>query len=268
MSFDNDVAGSDAAERAIDLAEANDFTVKVAVFADFKDAADAAQADPENVRKAIVAAVPAPLFYFEKYLPKDPTAIKNREGLRRLRIILAKLKNIASPVERGSWFKELSARTGIAEKTLEEESEKANTVGIPFSVPKEEEVQKREVPRQELIVEALFAAALPKNDFAMLDDCVAFLNPLQKEILRILKSGKTKSEDPSLDETIGLIVLRASGDVQREEVDALKTELTKEYYKERRKILAKAVANAEARGNEAELHAALEELTRLPDAEK
>ncbi len=268
LSFDNDVAGSDAAERAIDLAEASDFTVKVAVFADFKDAADAAQADPQNVRKAITAAVPAPLFYFEKYLPKDPTAIKNREGLRRLRVILAKLKNIASPVERGSWFKELSARTGIAEKTLEEESEKANAVGIPFSIPKEEEAQKREVPRQELLVEALFAAALPKSDFAALDDCVPFLNPTQKEILRILKSGKTKSEDPSLDETVGLIVLRASGEVPQEEVDALKAELAKEYYKERRKVITKAVKNAEAKGNETEVHAALEELARLPDTEK
>ena len=33
VSFDNDAAGSDAAERAIDLAEADDFSVKVATFA-------------------------------------------------------------------------------------------------------------------------------------------------------------------------------------------------------------------------------------------
>ena len=46
VSFDNDAAGSDAAERAIDLAEANDFSVKVAMFQGFKDAAEAAQADP------------------------------------------------------------------------------------------------------------------------------------------------------------------------------------------------------------------------------
>jgi len=36
LSFDNDVAGSDAAERAIDLAEANDFSVKIAVFQRFQ----------------------------------------------------------------------------------------------------------------------------------------------------------------------------------------------------------------------------------------
>ena len=267
LSFDNDVAGSDAAERAIDLAEANDFTVKVAVFKDFKDAADAAQADPQNVRRAIAAAVPAPIFYFEKYLPKDPVAQKGREGLHRLRIVLGKLKAIASPVERGSWFKELSGRTGIPERTLEEEAEKTNMAGIPFSGPKKEETPKREMSRQELITEELFAAVLAKSDFAALDDCINFLNPTQKEILRILKAGKTKSEDPSLDETIGLIVLRAAGEIPHEEISALKAELAKEYYKERRQILTQAVKNANARGNEAEANAALEELDNLSAAQ-
>ncbi len=264
VSFDNDVAGSDAAERAIDLAEANDFAVKVAIMKDFKDAADAVQADPLNVQKAVSGAVAAPIFYFDKYLPEDPEKLKTREGLWQLRAVLGKLKNIASPVERGFWLKDLSVRSGIAEKTLEEEMARANAAGIPAAAPKEEMAPKREVGRAELIVEALLAAALAKNDFAIFDDCATFLDPIQKEILRILKSGKTKSEDPSLDETIGLIVLRAPGDIALEEIEALKAELSKEYYKERRKILAQAIKNAEARGNETELKAALEELKNLP----
>jgi DNA primase len=264
LSFDNDVAGSDAAERAIDLAEANDFTVKVAVFKDFKDAADAAQANPENVRSAIAAAVPAPLFYFEKYLPKDLVELKQRDGLRRLRVVLAKLKAIASPVERGFWLKELSHRTNIPERTLGEESEKAQASGMPVSILKTEEVAKREIVRQELIAEELFAAALAKEDFAALDDSINFLDPKQKEILRILKNGKRRSDDPSLDEVIGLIVLHASGDISHEAITALKAELAKEYYKERRHVLALAVKNAEAKGNEAELKAALEEMKNLP----
>jgi DNA primase len=265
ISFDNDIAGSDAAERAIDLAEANDFTVKVATFKDFKDAADAVQADPKNVAKAIAGAVPAPAFYFEKYLPADPMEFKKREGLQKLRVVLAKLKNIASPVERGFWLKELATRTGVAEKTLQEESEKANAVGIPIAAPKkEDEASKRQVPRQQLICEELFSAALAKNDFSAIDDSVPFLNPTQKEVLRILKSGKRKSEDPSLDEIINDIVLRPVGD---EEIEALKNELAKEYYKERRLIIALAIKNAEAKGNETELKAALEEMKNLPIAD-
>ncbi len=273
LSFDNDLAGSDAAERAIDLAEANDFTVKVAVFKDFKDAADAVQADPLNVKRVIETAVPAPLFYFDKYLPKDPLALKTREGLRGLRAVLGKLKSIASPVERSFWFTDLAKRTGIAERTLEEEAEKTAVAGGAAAVRAAQggaggetdgEAAKREVRRQELIFEELASAALAKNDLGMLDDCAPFLAPPQREVVRILASGKRASEDPALDASIGLIVLRTGGDLEKEEVSTLKRELEKEYYKERRQILAQAVKNAEARGDEKELKAALAELAELP----
>ncbi len=266
LCFDSDAAGSDAAERAIDLAEANDFSVKVSTFKEFKDAAEAAQADPKNIERAVAGAVPAPIFYFEKYLPKDAGALKDREGLRQLRTVLGKLKNIASPVLQAFWLKELSSRTGLAEKILEEESAKASMTGIPAAAQKEEEVAKRQVSRKDLIVEELFSAALAKNDFALIDECANFFVPAQKEIWRILKSGARRSEDPALDETIGLIVLRASGDIPHEEIRALKIELAKEYYKERRKILAQAIKNAEAKGNKAEADAAMKELDGLPAA--
>jgi DNA primase len=276
LSFDNDTAGSDAAERAIALAEANDFSVKIATFIDFKDAADAAQADPENVRKTFVAAVPAPEFYFKKYLPAlasasagkpaDAAAVSSRDGLLKLRTVLEKLKNITSPVLRDFWMKELSRRTGIGGKVLQEEAEKISITSVPDYSKKsdETETQKRPIARRDLIAERLFAAALVKSDFALFDDCADYLAPPQKEILRILKSGARRSEDPLLDEEIGIIVLRASNDVSDGEIKTLKAELIKEYVKERRNILALAIKNAEANGNEVELNAALEELRNLP----
>ena len=59
-------------------------------------------------------------------------------------------------------------------------------------------------------------------------------------------------------------MLRASGDPPQEEIVTLKNELAKEYYKERRQILALAIKNAEANGNNVELGAALEEMKNLP----
>jgi DNA primase len=278
VSFDNDMAGSDAAERAIDLAEANDFSVRVAVFRDFKDAADAALADPANVHRVLEGAIPAPEFYFQKYLPRDAAtgtingaALATREGLRALRIILSKLKNIASPVEREHWLKELADRTGIKEKTLEEESEKAtspvfaqNFSSSSGSGEKEDGEPKRALSRQDLIFEKLISAALASEDLVMLDSCVEFFTPPQKEIFQILKSGKRESDDPSLDIAIGILVLRPSNELSVEETAQLKSEFAKEYYKERRKILAQAIKNAEANGNDNELAAAMEELKGLP----
>lgn len=282
LCFDSDAAGSDAAERAIDLAEANDFAVRVATYCGFKDAADAAKADPENVRRTVAAAVTAPVFYFEKYLPplapgavsSDPAALTTREGLNKLRTVLLKLRNIASPVEREHWMKELAKRTGVAEKTLEEEAEKsAATQYAPSQSPpagEEDQAPKRQVSRQELIVEDLLALALARNDFAFMEDCEAFLTPTQKEIFALLRSGGRRSDDAALDAVVGLIVLRdptAMSELKDEDVSALKEGLAREYYKERRHILALAVKNAEARGNDTELAAALAELAKLPGGE-
>jgi DNA primase len=285
LCFDSDVAGSDAAERAIDLAEANDFSVKVATYRGFKDAADTAKADPANVQRTVAAAVSAPLFYFEKFLPpvptgvtsSDPVALTTREGLNKLRTVLLKLRNIASPVERDHWMKELSKRTGVDEATLKAEAEKSATeqysspnfagANASGAAGQDDQTPRRQVSRQELIAEDLLALALARNDFAFIEDCVTFFTPTQKELFTLLESGKRKSDDAALDAIVNLIVLRdptvISG-FSDEDLTVLKEGLAREYYKERRHILSLAVRNAETRGNQAELDAALAELSKLP----
>jgi len=94
------------------------------------------------------------------------------------------------------------------------------------------------------------------------------LDPTQKEILRILASGKRKSDDPAIDALIDLIVLRETpAEPWDDEILKLKTALQGEYLKERRKIIAQAIKNAEARHDERELAAALEEMKNLPAGE-
>jgi DNA primase len=272
LSFDNDVAGSDAAERAIDLAEANDFTVKIATFKGVKDAADAVKADPTSVARVIADAVPAPEFYFQKYLPSNLRELQSREGLERLRVILGKLKHISSPVERGFWMKELSRRTEISEQTLQEESNKTD---IASSGPgsqqfdrraredQQEEAPKRQLSRQERMCEALLAIGLALGSFDFMEDCAVYLSPTQKEILALLKSGARRSDDPALDSAINFIALQIPETPDFKDVENIKAELAKEYYKERRHILTLAIRNAEAHGDEKELAAALKELQEL-----
>jgi DNA primase len=267
LSFDNDVAGSDAAERAIDLAEANDFTVKIATFKGVKDAADAVKADPTSVARVIAAAIPAPEFYFQKYLPSDLHELQSRDGLQKLRIILGKLKHISSPVERGFWLKELARRTDINEQTLQEEASKMDPVsGQQFDrrqQQEQEEVPKRQLSRQERMCEALLAIGLALGSFDFMEDCVPYLSPTQKEIFVLLKSGERASDDPALDSAINFIALQIPENPDFEEAANVKAELVKEYYKERRHILTLAVRNAEARGDDKELAAALRELKEL-----
>ncbi len=288
LSFDNDTAGSDAAERAIDLGEANDFTVKIATIdvSGAKDAADAVKADPESMKRAIAHAVPAPEFYFKKYLPTasagspELTAqLRSREGLQRLRAVLGKLRRIASPVERESWMKELSKRVGIPENTLEEEAARnAVQEGTSFTAPSARQgaqgeadgditAAHRTATRRERLGEDLLAIAAARSDFGIFDGCEDYLVPAAKEALVLLRKGERRSNDAALDALLDAVLLRDTSElagVSQDEIAAFKADLAREYYKERRQVLTLAIRNAEAKGDEAELGAALGELRSLP----
>lgn len=261
LSFDSDEAGKEAAERAIDLAEMDDFEVRVAVFEKFKDPAEAAQSDPNYLVEIIDKAKPATEFYFEKYLPSGSFEINKRENLKNLRIVLGKIKNLVSAVERNFWLKKLSERVHIDEKVLVEEAERIKTA---LTVKKEDDVPLRLQPktRRELIGEELLSAAVASGKFEIIQENVPYLAVHHQEIFKILSSGGRKSEIPELDETLNFILLKAKA-LPDEEIKKLKKELTREYIKEKRRELALIIKEAEAKGSEEDLNRALRDLDAL-----
>ncbi len=270
LSFDNDEAGSAAAERAIDLAEASDFNVKVVIFDKFKDPAEAAEAGGEILKKYIEGAVPAPQFYFDKYLPEEGlSAYSKREDLKNLRLVLAKLKGVVSPVLRDHWFHELARRTGLQERILLEEAERVLISKLDAREPagggEVEKSASRHYSRRELIGEQLLRAATATSDYSCLEDCVPYMALNQQGVLQILKNGERTSADPHLDELLNFVVLGAKK-LSSDEMDKMKRELRKEHYKEKRLELAATVRRAEERGDEENLRLALEELNNLPSA--
>lgn len=265
LSFDADEAGLAAGERAIDLAEANDFNVKVAVFKGFKDPAEAVASNPKNLHDAVASAKPAPEFYFERYLPQGHADFAERESLRNLRVILQKLQHIASPVERGFWFKELAKRAGISESLLHEE---LNAIQIPKSPEKENAENPapqatRRYSRKDLISRHLLSAAFASQQFDLLETSAGYFTPKFRRAYELLKSGAKTSEDPELDGILNSIYLRAE-EMPPEEMKALESQLTEEHFKEQRLLLSKKVKEAEAAGDEKKLNLALQELSKLP----
>ncbi len=266
ISFDNDEAGLAAGERAIDLAESMDFNVRVAVFKDFKDAAEAAQAGPEKLKEAISQAVPAPKFYFEKYLSKTGS-YENREALTNLRIVLAKIKNILSPVEQNFWLKELGVLTGVSEKTLSEETEKLTLKNTETPITSTEvDIQAasptRNFTRWELVSQRFLSAIFEQGNFESANDAASYLKPEYRSILEVLKRGEKRSSDPNLDRLLDLVVLRSES-VMPNEVSALKKNLFAEYIKEKRQAITEKIKKAETANNESELESALTELHQI-----
>jgi DNA primase catalytic core len=277
ISFDNDPAGLEAGERAVDMAEANGFQVKVLILTGFKDPAEAAEKDPAALKEAVKNAVPAPEFYFAKYLPafsdvsvpESQADFRNPEFLKNLRAVLFKLNTIPSPVERSFWLRELSRRVGVAEKILAEEA--ARMVALAGvresgSAPLVEEAPpapKRAFSRRELLSQRLISAMLFSNNFDLLGEHEEYLAPGYREVLEAVKQGRRRLANPAEDEILNLIFLR-SEEPTPAEIEELKKHLFQEYIKERREELVEAMKKAELAGDEEAFRAASEEFHKLP----
>ncbi len=261
ISFDNDEAGREAGERAIDLAESNDFAVRVVVFED-KDPAEAAVRDPHAFMQSVREARPAMEFYFEKYLGGFDKKRYSRESLRKLRGVLRKIRNTASAVARDYWMKELAKRTAIDERALIEEAEQL-PVAAQHDTGQPEPEGPEKFSRWELLSERLLSYASTKNSFAVLEDCAAQLAPLYQQILAILKRGERRAEDALLDERLHLILLRSEEFVEHD-AEEMKEQLAREYFKERRRDLTSRVREAEKIGDEEALRMVLKEFQQLP----
>ncbi|HUX35970.1 MAG TPA: DNA primase [Candidatus Paceibacterota bacterium] len=270
ISFDNDEAGRDAGERAIDLAEAADFGIKVAIFNNYKDPAEAALADKKYFFEVIENAKPAAEFYFEKYLPAQAGLpgnnfdVRDRDSFKNLRIVLEKIKNISSPVLKSFWLKELSKRTGVNELTLSEEMERAAPKKVSQSEESSEQVaEAKKFSRWEMLAQRCLAWLLQKGDFSEGEKFFPHLPGNYREIFSILKSGKRRSDDPLTDELLNLIIFQQR-EAGTEEFETLKLELYKEYLKERRRELISLIGSAERSGDQKSLEKAMHELDDLP----
>lgn len=266
VSFDSDEAGWEAGERAVAMAEANGFQVKVVTFTDFKDPAEAAEKDPAALREMIKNAKPAPEFYFAKYLNGVKNDIRDPEFLKRLRAVLAKLNSIVSPVERSFWIRELGKRVGIEEKTLAEEAERVAAPAPLTESMREEETQavpRRVFTRRELLSQRLISAMLHDNNFDLLGEYEKYLPDVYREILAAVQRGERRSDDPERDEILNLVFLQAA-ELSPAEVEELKEHLFREYIRERREELVEAMKKAGLAGDEEAFRAASEEFHKLP----
>lgn len=271
ISFDSDSAGWEAAEKAIDLANQFDFSVKTVIFDKFKDPAEAALAGENFLKQAIEKAIPVFEFYFKKYLgefiDKKHIDLSNRNELKKLQIVLLKLLNIQSPAERNFWIKNLSQRIGIEEKILIEEIQKLesnikNKKIKSFEGENAQEKFQKKFTRWELLSQEFIKALVAFN---LLNEDIKeekYLAPLYQKIFNLLKNNIKKSDDPQLDELINLILLSID-EQEKYNLEEIKKHLFDEYKKEKKKEIVSKIKEAELKNDEDGLNRALAELNDL-----
>ncbi|PJC36489.1 DNA primase [Candidatus Peregrinibacteria bacterium CG_4_9_14_0_2_um_filter_53_11] len=121
FAFDQDNAGRDATRRAIELAIPQDFTLKVARWAEGKDPAELCQkGGGEAFNKIISEALPVMPYLLatsaERHM-HDGQIDKKQAVAELIPFILLS----PSPIERDEWLKEASSRLGISVNVLYEE---------------------------------------------------------------------------------------------------------------------------------------------------
>lgn len=168
VSFDNDAAGFRALERSLDLLGGFDFHVKAITLGKYKDPAEAAEADPAFLEKAVQEARPAFNYLLDHYFPKDEETKKDiAEEKRVVRHVLEKIRGIRSAVERETWVRELSLHSGISEPTLRDELTNlpAKREGEDAAAVEAEPTKAESTSRAALIAERLLSLAFTNEEF-------------------------------------------------------------------------------------------------------
>ena len=270
LSFDADEAGQAAAERSIDLAASLDFSIKLLIIDDpkMKDPADVVKEGPGHIAELLKTAKPAMEYYFYKYLYTKSGETDFQKIKKNLRVVLAKIKALPSPIEKNHWIKELSGISKLGEGVLMEEMENIKE-NQSLSAAKEDPLQEKEeeFPRRDLICQRLIGLAI--NDGALkekLKDYLEYLPDLYKKLYE--KEGKNL--DSSLEKVAELISLRFSFENAgfkenklEEEFGQLVRELKLDYLKEKQQKTRQEANELEGSGKDKEWAAKMKEFDNI-----
>ena len=119
-SFDMDIAGNSATKRGIDLAQKEEFNIKVVIMPKGLDPADIILQHPEDWENLVKSAKSIMEFYFESAFSSHDA---NTAGGKReiSNILIPVIVNIPNKIEQSHWIGELSKKLGVSEQSIEEE---------------------------------------------------------------------------------------------------------------------------------------------------
>ncbi len=268
LSFDNDSAGKAAAERTIDLAQANDFNTRVILFDDpqLKDPADIARAKPGHFAELIKKAVPAMEYYFNYYGINNSTDIAAKK--KAIRQILTKVKAIASPVEQQHWLRELSGRSGLPENVLTAEMSMLKVEAVSGAQVKAGEAAAQinaVLPnRTEMIIQRLLSLAIrDAATMSLVSQQRQALPAAYQPVLDQLIAGEAKPIAPELVGIVNLIYLQSGFEPADKEAATLLNELKKQGANEYKHHLQEEIRLAERAGDQAKLTKLLEDYRNI-----
>lgn len=131
FSFDMDNAGDMATKRAIDMALADDFNIKVITVPSGKDPADFILEHPDGWIDQVKKSKNFMDFYFDNIFSKnDPSTAQGKKDISK--ILLAQIRKVKSKIEQSHWLSLLAQRIKVKQDLLEEELAKIKSDDFDF----------------------------------------------------------------------------------------------------------------------------------------
>ncbi len=171
IAFDADSAGRIATIRGLDLARAQDFSIKIITLPPGagKDPDEAVRKDVSLWKDAIQSAVSIMDWLYAQTFAHEKE-LHTPEGKKRIaQELLPEIRRIIDPVERDSWLRRLAQDLGVGEASLREALQRSTatarvqTAMQPTPVPRPAEAPPKELPSKEVERERFLLAAVLAN---------------------------------------------------------------------------------------------------------
>ncbi len=193
-AFDRDTAGSSATQRGIDLAQKENFDIKVILMPQDKDPADIISQNKDDWQKAIDEAKDITEFYLQDaFLKFDSTTPQGKKQIANF--LLPQIKKLPNSILISHWIQKLSNDLGVSAESISEELKKLSNTDQSRTTRAQENnsaPKLAEKNRQQLLEEKILSLILMSPcliDFIDQDDINLF-SPQFKTILACLKEKK------------------------------------------------------------------------------
>ena len=228
--FDTDSAGVSATKRSIELAENQDFNIKVVALPFGKDPDECIQKDPQSWKDALESATDIYDYILSNLFKKHDTS--SSEGKKRIVAeFLPYLAKIQNEITRDVYKEKLSVSLSLDMSLIDRLLGKKNTVVAQVSNPN---LSKRK-PRQEMFEEYLLALILQSGKYFPEVEKLTFVTPDLHELCLYIKNsvGKSNKIDmtklaelpKNLEELLDRLTLAQVGEDVLEKEDLLEKEL-------------------------------------------
>lgn len=172
IAFDMDLAGDTATKRGIDLAQSQEFNIKVVTLPEGMDPADMVLKNENEWAERVEKAKSMMDFYFESAFHKfDKSSAEGKKEISE--VLLPVIKRISNKIVQSHWIKELARVLESREEDVADELKKVKARGLSeeYGIEPEEEKNMSLKTRRELLEERMTILLLkaPQNLDAIKD---------------------------------------------------------------------------------------------------